>query len=90
MARAGLAAGDQPVDAGEVQPVERAEQRLGGDEPHRGRHLAQVVGAVHEAPVLDRHAHPDVRRPGERGGELREPLVALGQDLEGVLFGALP
>ena len=49
--------------------------------------LAEPVGAVHEPPVLDRHAHPDVRVPVELGRELGEPVVALRQDLEGVPVG---
>src|SRR3954468_10744319 len=32
VSRTGLATGDQPVDATEVEPCERAEQRLGGYE----------------------------------------------------------
>ena len=54
MPRAGLAAGDQPVDPVEVEALERAEQWLGADEAHGGRHVAQAVGAMHEAAVLDR------------------------------------
>ena len=54
------------------------------DEPDRRRHLAQVVGAVDEAPVLDRDAHPDVRRPLEPRRKLGEALVALREDLERV------
>ncbi len=50
--------------------------------------LAQVVGAVNEPAVLDAHAHPHVRRPRQRGRELGETLVALGQDLEDVPVGA--
>ena len=84
---AGLAAGDQPVDALEVQVLEPAEERLRRDEAHGGGHLAEVVGAPHPALVLDRHAHPDVLRPRQGGSDLCEPLVALRQDLEGVVAG---
>jgi len=88
MARPGLATGDQPIDAIEVEPFQRSEQRLGGDEAHRGRRFAQVVSTVPEAAVLDRHAHPDVARPRQLWRELDQPLVPLGQDLEGVLLRA--
>ena len=90
MTRAGLAAGDEPVDAGKVQPFERPEQRLGGDEPHSAPGPPQAVGAVDEAPILDPHSHPDVRMPGQAGASVGQPLVALGQDLEGVPVRPVP
>src|SRR6266516_2622623 len=43
IAWAGLPACDQPVDVGEIDLIDRAEQRLSGDEPDCGRHGAQVV-----------------------------------------------
>ena len=76
VARAGLAAGDEPVDSVEVKTVKRSEKRLGGDEPHCRGHRAQGVGSMHESAILDRDPHPDVRaasrsrqraRPGGRG-----------------------
>lgn len=81
----GLAAGDQPVDVGQIKSEERAKQRLSGDESHCSRHLAQVVGAADPALVLDRHAHPHVRGPREPRRDLDEVLVTLRQNLEGVL-----
>jgi hypothetical protein len=83
----GLATGDQPVDPRQIQPVERPKQRLGRDEPHRGRHATQIVGAFHKSPVLDAHAHPHVCRPGQRRRKRSQALVALGEDLERVVFG---
>jgi hypothetical protein len=73
------------VDVREVKADERAEQRFGGDEANRRRHLAQVVGTADPPLVLDRDAHPDVRRPLEPRRDLDEVFVSLGQDLEGVL-----
>ena len=92
LAPGGAAAPDSPPAISQSMPVElepfkRTEQRLGGDEPHGGGDLAQAVGAVNEAPVLDRDAHPDVRRPRQVRRQLREPLVALRQDLEDVPVG---
>src|ERR1017187_9417382 len=81
-----LAAGDQPVDAGEVKSVERPQQRFRRDEPDRGRYLAKVVDAVNEPPVLNRYAHPDVVRPGQTARDVGEPAGTLGKDLEGVLW----
>ena len=57
-------------------------------EPNDGPYLAQGVSPMDEAPVLDRDTHPDVRMPLQLSAELREPLVTLGEDLEGVLWGA--
>ena len=56
------------------------------DEPHRGRHLAQVVGAVRRSGG-SRSTRPSRRSSGHGRSrrELGEPLVALGEDLEGVL-----
>src|ERR1700684_1604514 len=87
MLGAGLAAGDEPVDARQVESFERPEQRLGRDEPHRGIDLAQIVGAVNEAAVLDRDPDPDVRVPVQHWRKLGQPLVALGQDLERMPVG---
>jgi len=36
-----LTADDEPVDASQIEPDEWAQEWLGADEPHRGRHLAQ-------------------------------------------------
>ena len=41
---------------------------------------------MYEPSILDRYSHPYVRMPWEVGGQLCEPFVALGQDLEGVLI----
>ena len=58
-----------------------------GNEAHGGRGCPEVVRTMDEAAVLDAHAHPDVRRPREVACERREPLMALCEDLEGVLRG---
>ncbi len=59
----GFTAGDHPVDAVEVHRNERPEQRLGREEPDRGRDAPQVVQADELIRGLDRDAHPHVRRP---------------------------
>src|SRR5437016_1019932 len=61
--RTGLAADDEPVDSLEPQAIERTKQRLGADEAYRRRHVAQVVGTVHETAILDGDAHPYIGRP---------------------------
>ena len=48
VAGARLSACNEPVDVRQVETVERAEERLGRDEPHLGFDSAQIVGAVHE------------------------------------------
>lgn len=58
-----LSPGYEPVDARQVEPFKRTQQGLGGDEPHGCVDLAQAVGAVDEAAILDRDADPDVRMP---------------------------
>jgi hypothetical protein len=48
--------------------------------------LPKSIRPVNEASILDRDAHPDVGSPGEARGELRQPCLALGEDLKGVLL----
>src|SRR5207247_1869308 len=77
-----LAADDYPVDAGEVQGGQRAEQGLRADEPDSGRDLAQGVGPVDESVVLDADAKPDVRitlAPVSRQ-MIGDAFVPLGED----------
>src|SRR5581483_12245530 len=71
--RAGLAlaARDQPLDALEIQLWQAGEKWLRGDEAHRRRHAPQRVDAPHVLRRLDRHAHPDVRRPREARRQAR-------------------
>lgn len=40
---------------------------------------------MHQALVLDGDAHPNIRSPGQSRRQLGQSLVALSQDLEGVL-----
>src|SRR4051812_42808132 len=60
MPSAGLPSGDEPVDPVKSQSFERAQQRLGRDEPDGRINLAEIVGAMDEPAVLDAHAHPYV------------------------------
>jgi hypothetical protein len=60
-ARAGFAAGDDPVDAGQIQPGQRAEQRLAGQEPSYRRCRLQLVDAVQRPGILHRRAEHDIR-----------------------------
>ena len=87
-AGAAFAAGDHPVDAVEVE-LERAQQRLAGEELDCGGGVAQQGDARGPALVFDGDAHPDVVGPGQRGGELGEPLGALGEHLVAVLVRRL-
>ena len=83
----GLAAGDQPVDSVEIKTFEPAEERLCRDEAHRGWHLAEVVGPSDPPLVLDRDPHPHVPWPRQERRKFGESLVALSEDLKGVVLG---
>ena len=48
-----------------------------------------MVGAVDETAILDRDAHPYVRRPRQILREGLKPLRSLGENLEDVPFSAL-
>ncbi len=52
------------MNTGQGQVVERADQRLAGQEPDRSGNTPKVADARHDVLALDRHAHPDVRWPG--------------------------
>ena len=66
-----LSAGDEPVHAVQVQATQRTEQRLGGDETDRRRHLAKVIDATQLVLALDAYADPDIARPGQSGASRR-------------------
>src|SRR5712691_4156468 len=55
---AGLSSGDDPVNALELQRVERTYERFAGEEPDRCRHGAEVVDPVERMVVFDGDAHP--------------------------------
>jgi hypothetical protein len=84
---AGLPPSNKPVDPRQVETGEWTEEGLGGYEAHRRRHPSEVIGTTNPPLVLDRHAHPDIRGPGEACGDLGEVLVALGEDLESMALG---
>lgn len=86
MTRPGLAARDDPVDALEVEPGQRPEQRLAREEPHRHRHRSQFVRAPHHRLVLDRRAEPEVLRPRQPIGEQPRAPSPLRQHLVSVLW----
>lgn len=67
--------------------IERSEQWLTGQEPHRGRHAAEAGDAVGDGHVLHGCAQPDVAGPGESIGEPYSAQWALGEHLIGVLRG---
>jgi hypothetical protein len=75
------------VNAREVEPVERSQQRLARQKPDCGRHLAEIVDPAQHTGVLDRHAHPQIRRPLQV--EAEQSPGSLGQHLVGVLGGVL-
>jgi len=82
---AGFAASDDPLNADEVEPGERTEQGLAGQEPHRGGYLPQVLDPAGDGGVLDRDADPDVRRPRQVRGEAPQTGRAFREQLVGVL-----
>jgi hypothetical protein len=80
-----FAAGDQPVNVGQVDAVERPKQWLGRDEPHCGRKAAEVIDRFNCSRPFDANPHPDVRRPLQLVGNARKAKRAFRQDLVGVL-----
>ena len=83
-----LAASDEPVHPVELQAFKWSEEGFGGDESNGGGHQPQIVGPVHEATVLDRYSHPDIRMPGQRAREVREAFMPLCEDLKRMPLGA--
>jgi hypothetical protein len=51
--RARLAAGNEPVDSGQIETLKRAQQRLGADESDGTGNLSQPVRPVHEPTVFE-------------------------------------
>ena len=60
--RATLAAHDDPIDAGEIQPADGADEGLDREKADRGIGLLQVSDARGRLVVLDGYAKPDMRR----------------------------
>lgn len=60
MTAAAFAAGDHPVNSGEVQIWQRTEQGLQGEEPDIRWGRAQMVSAPSMGAILNRGAQPDV------------------------------
>src|SRR6185369_12005104 len=58
---AGLPSDDDPIEAGQVEGWEGAEQRLAGQESDGRARCSEMVGATNPAVVLDRRSEPDVR-----------------------------
>jgi hypothetical protein len=46
-----------------VDPAQVNLERLGRDEPDRGRHFAKSLGALRLSTMLDRHTNPHIARP---------------------------
>jgi hypothetical protein len=82
--RTTFSANDDPVDAGQIE-TDRAEQGLDAEKPHGGGDFAQPVGSESVGLVLHADAHPNVRWPGEAGGDAAHPIGPLGEDLIGML-----
>src|SRR5258708_35865521 len=81
-----LAATDQPIDAGQVQTFQMAEQRLRTNESHRGRDPTKVISPMHESAIFYRHPDPDVRWPFQLMSNGSESLMALRKHLKCVPF----
>src|SRR5690606_22777517 len=78
-------AADHPIDPGNVEVVQRAEERLRADEPNRRGYLPKRVSAPGDVHVLDRTADPDVFGPGKPMGHPSDSFRALGKQLKLVL-----
>jgi three-Cys-motif partner protein len=72
--RSGLAPRNDPADPGQIQPVERSEERLTREKPHRGGDVPQMVDPLKLGCVLDGDPEPDIGRPVEPVGEPDEPV----------------
>lgn len=88
-AGAGFAADYDPVDAGERQARDGAEQWFDREEANMGGGLDQFTDAMHDRIAFNAGSHPDVGRPREAGGKRRRDVRAFGEDLEGVLRAAV-
>ncbi len=92
-ARTALAAGDHPMDAGQVDGTQVFQKRFQGGEAHDGGGVAQRV-EPHQSgrSVLHAHAVPDVgetAHPAQFAGEQTlHAAMSLGQHLERVPAGA--
>ena len=60
------------MDPLEVQFIKWAEERLAGEEPDGGWHGLKVPDPEGVPGALDAYPHPQVRRPVEMAGRLRE------------------
>ena len=60
-ARSAFAADDDPVDAGEIEGLDRSDEGFDGKEANFGHRLAEMAHAGEFRAVLDRRAEPDVR-----------------------------
>ena len=60
-ARSAFAADDDPVDAGEIEGLDRSDEGFDGKEANFGRGLAEMAHAGEFGAVLDRRTEPDVR-----------------------------
>src|SRR5216683_1616838 len=64
--------------------MQRADQRLGRDEPYGRRDLPQAVDTAELAGLLHADAHPDVLRPGQVARQPLQPSGPFGEYLVGV------
>lgn len=59
-ARSAFAADDDPVDAGEIEGLDRSDEGFDGKEANFGRCLAEMAHAGEFGAVLDRRTEPDM------------------------------
>src|SRR5687768_15430895 len=61
--RLAFAARNEPVNARQVELRQGRQQRFGRNEPHRRRHVTQVVDSPSVCGAFDADAHPHIARP---------------------------
>ena len=71
--RPAFAADDHPVDAVEIEVSHRPQERLDGEEPHRGGRRPKMPDSRRRHVILDGHAAPDMR--GRRALPVSAPQV---------------
>ncbi len=76
-----LSSHDHPIDAAEINPPQRTQQRLDPEKLHVCRCAPKVVNAENVVSVFHTDAHKDVRPPFERRTQLQQPLRPLCKQL---------
>ncbi len=83
--RTRFATDDHPVNARQISPSERTDERLAGKEAHRGGNLSEIVNTIQNAAVFDADSHPNIIWPQQLRAKLPNPGASLRQNLKRVL-----